>query len=108
MPPSTGISVRYVDGILEIYDGSFLIDKYRDTVYTKFALSQDIVNGRSKAIKLTWLNTTMNPDNYETQTGLAGGDDGDDLLDADYNETIKLREKNYRGGGFQKPLGWYM
>ncbi|MEW6212791.1 MAG: hypothetical protein AB1631_30980 [Acidobacteriota bacterium] len=107
-PPAAGVSVKYIDGVLSVYDGSTLKERYRDVVFSKAALSAETINGQSNLIEIEWLDSTVNPINYTAQTGLAGGADGDALVDANYVATIALLQQKELSDGTRKPLGWYM
>ncbi|MBI3654069.1 MAG: hypothetical protein HY231_23815 [Acidobacteria bacterium] len=74
--PPHGISFVYVDGVLSIYDAGQLKEQYRNVTYNAYGAATNFINGHSERAQITWLDTTMNPDNYSSATGLASGADG--------------------------------
>lgn len=86
-PPKTGISVTYVDGVLNIFDYSIgntrSIERFADVLKANAVGKAQEINSTSNLINITWLDPTNNPTNITTGVGLADGEDGDAVIAAD-------------------------
>jgi hypothetical protein len=72
-PPVVGVSVTYIEGVLSVYDGNEIKERYRDVVFGNAAASAQQINGQSNLIQVTWLKCSVNPVNQPARQGLLGG-----------------------------------
>ncbi len=73
--PAHGVSVTLVGGVLSVFDAGKLIEQYKGVTYANATKAAQFINGHSTLVKITWLDT-VNPDDYASAQGLAGGADG--------------------------------
>jgi phage tail sheath protein FI len=82
--PAHGVSITYVAGVLNVYDAGNLMEPYSNVTFGNAVQSQFIINQQSSLIQITWLNTTVNPDDQSAAVGLLNGSDGAAITSSTY------------------------